>query len=231
MSKHWSVISTKYQELFSGLFKEKKEKKINEQEAAAIQADLSERGKKTVLSEEDQIKNQNDVRQSYYDLWELGGITSGKCLDVGCHYGNMWEFAPKNVKIFGVNIVKEDHEIASERAKNFPNVIETTMGSMENIPYENNFFDVIYCKQTLEHSYNLKKSLPEMKRVLKNGGMLLIEVPINLGFEPAHLADIEGPPDVKERYWLKWISKYYHVKISQKKEYFFCLALQIVGVK
>ena len=55
-------------------------------------------------------------------------------------------------------------------------------GSVEKIPFHDNSFDIILCNQTMEHwfEYNitLKKALKEIHRILKPGGLLMINSPI-----------------------------------------------------
>ncbi|WP_407415621.1 class I SAM-dependent methyltransferase [Methanobrevibacter sp.] len=50
---------------------------------------------------------------------------------------------------------------------------------IQDIPYEDNYFDLIYCSNILEHVEDDKKGMNELYRVLKPGGTALILVPIN----------------------------------------------------
>ena len=55
---------------------------------------------------------------------------------------------------------------------------------IQNIPYEDNYFDLIYCSHILEHVPDDRKAIQELYRVLKPGGTALILVPINgIAFE------------------------------------------------
>ena len=55
-------------------------------------------------------------------------------------------------------------------------------GSVSNIPYHDDSFDLVLCTQTMEHwfEYNvsIKKGLKEIHRVLKPNGTAMINVPI-----------------------------------------------------
>ncbi|MDL2246066.1 class I SAM-dependent methyltransferase [Methanobrevibacter sp. OttesenSCG-928-K11] len=50
---------------------------------------------------------------------------------------------------------------------------------IQDIPYEDNYFDLIYCSNVLEHVPDDNKAMNELYRVLKPGGLALILVPIN----------------------------------------------------
>ena len=55
---------------------------------------------------------------------------------------------------------------------------------IQDIPYEDNYFDLIYCSHLLEHVPDDEKAIRELYRVLKPGGTALILVPINgIAFE------------------------------------------------
>lgn len=50
---------------------------------------------------------------------------------------------------------------------------------IQDIPYEDNYFDFILCSHVLEHVPDDNKALSELYRVLKPGGTALILVPLN----------------------------------------------------
>lgn len=45
------------------------------------------------------------------------------------------------------------------------------------IPFDNNTFDSIFCSEVFEHIFNIDEILPELHRVLKKNGQMLITVP------------------------------------------------------
>jgi SAM-dependent methyltransferase len=48
-------------------------------------------------------------------------------------------------------------------------------GDAHDLPFENDRFDVVYCRYLLEHLADPPKALTEMRRVLKPGGRLLVQ--------------------------------------------------------
>ena len=46
-----------------------------------------------------------------------------------------------------------------------------------DLPFEDNSFDVIFCNHVLEHIEDDKKAMQELFRVLKKGGMAILQIP------------------------------------------------------
>jgi SAM-dependent methyltransferase len=99
-------------------------------------------------------------------------------LDVGCGKGENCFFLLQkspNGKIYGVDLSKEN--IAWAKSK-YGSKIKFKSSKAENLPFDNSFFDIVYCYEVLEHVADLKKSLNEIKRVLKKNGKFIFSVPL-----------------------------------------------------
>lgn len=99
-----------------------------------------------------------------------------KILDVGCGTGNVLIKLSTNYKfgLYGVDISENMIKIAK---KNLGDKAELKVGDSEYIPWEDNSFDVIVCNASFHHYPSPEKVLLEMKRVLKNSGLLIIGDP------------------------------------------------------
>jgi SAM-dependent methyltransferase len=89
-------------------------------------------------------------------------------LDLGCGAGkSYYYFLNVNSKIVwtGIDII-DSPEMLSGRDDN----IQIKIYDGVNIPYPDNYFDIIYCKQVFEHVRYPEKLLKEVHRVLKPGG-------------------------------------------------------------
>ena len=53
---------------------------------------------------------------------------------------------------------------------------------IENIPLEDNSIDIAITMDIFEHLYNPDKAIKELYRILKDGGMYIFTVPIDMGF-------------------------------------------------
>jgi len=65
-------------------------------------------------------------------------------------------------------------------------------GDLRHLPFQNNAFDIVYCVSVLEHTDAYQTIVSEFKRVLKEGGMLIVTFDISVDGE----ADI--PPEKAE---------------------------------
>jgi ubiquinone/menaquinone biosynthesis C-methylase UbiE len=99
-------------------------------------------------------------------------------IDVGCGagYSLMKAKIELNCDIKGIDPEPGAHGVGrytSDDWKNLPII----KGSAENLPFENDSFDVVYSSHVLEHVKSEEQTLDEMKRVLKPGGVLIIGMP------------------------------------------------------
>lgn len=98
-----------------------------------------------------------------------------KVLDVGCAGGGFLSYLQERgyCNLFGIDTTEN---YILEAGKNNNNLI-LKLGSAEDIPFENNFFDIIVIDQVLEHLVNPGKFFQEAARVLKKGGLIFIGLP------------------------------------------------------
>jgi ubiquinone/menaquinone biosynthesis C-methylase UbiE len=98
-----------------------------------------------------------------------------RILDVGCGTGDILiEIMKRNNKarLFGIDASAYMTKRAAQRTRE--KIIKSVA---ERLPFENNFFDKVLCSEVLEHVQNMKKSIDEISRVLKPGGVFVISYP------------------------------------------------------
>ena len=96
--------------------------------------------------------------------------TELKILDIGCSGGTFLEAFSKigDFKCYGTDIRDENiNNITFKKCD-----IES-----EPIPFEGNYFDVVFTKSVIEHVHNTDNFLSEAKRVLKRGGIFICMTP------------------------------------------------------
>ena len=100
--------------------------------------------------------------------------TSGKVLDVGCAYGFMLEKFPDSFDKFGVDVSEYAIRVAKKR---LPSIAFTVSNIEDELPFQEETFDIVICNDVLEHLENPAVALKNIKRVLKKGGILYINTP------------------------------------------------------
>ncbi len=97
-----------------------------------------------------------------------------KILDAGCGIGMFMEkfseFTDKD-NVYGFDVDPRKIEIAKKKFKN------AVVGGEEKLPFKDNFFDIIWLHEVLEHVDHNEPFLADLTRILKPGGKLIIFTP------------------------------------------------------
>jgi len=96
-------------------------------------------------------------------------------LDLGCGEGPLsYLLYKKGAKVHAIDISKEALKRMRKFTKNMK--INIKKAPAENLPYKDNFFDIIFTFDVIEHVKDYKKTFIEMNRCLKNGGYIFLEM-------------------------------------------------------
>ncbi len=112
---------------------------------------------------------------------EMADFDGKKILDIGCSYGWFEKFIGKKAKeITGIDLDEKDLERARTEVK--IKSVKFEKGSALNLTkFKRNYFDIVVMFDVIEHipKNTEKKTLEEIKKVLKKNGKLLISTPAN----------------------------------------------------
>ena len=101
-------------------------------------------------------------------------------LDIACGSGNMsFELATKFQRVYGIDISKgmlnrAKLKMKTAEAKN--SRIGFIYGDGETLPFKGESFDAVTCILAIEHFPDTERAISEMKRVLKDGGVLVFNL-------------------------------------------------------
>lgn len=99
---------------------------------------------------------------------QFAPLLKGKMLDLGCGskpYKSLFNVS----EYIGVDYDSPGHSHANEDIDVFYDG--------KTIPFENNYFDSVFCSEVFEHVFNLEELLPEVNRVMKTEGLILVTCP------------------------------------------------------
>jgi ubiquinone/menaquinone biosynthesis C-methylase UbiE len=104
------------------------------------------------------------------------------CLDAGCGIGNNFVTLLKFFNhITACDISREALEYVKRRFKG--SNIKLIQADIRNLPFKDNFFDIIICTEVLEHLEDPTRARDELLRVIKkDGGYLIMSVPNYFNF-------------------------------------------------
>ncbi|AGX42512.1 MerR family transcriptional regulator [Clostridium saccharobutylicum] len=116
-----------------------------------------------------------------WDIWCFNQIKfpkNAKVLELGCGPGKLWRKNKDNIDK-NLNIILSDFsrnmlKIAKEKLKNVNHKFEYKEINAEEIPYEDESFDVVIAQHMIYFVPNIEKALSEVNRVLKPGGMFYV---------------------------------------------------------
>ena len=100
-------------------------------------------------------------------------VKNKKILVVGVGTGRDVSFLAKHNDIYAVDISSEGLQIAWKKGIR----VKKCDVDKEKLPYKNNVFDIVICKDIFEHLVNPMFLLREIKRVLAKRGYVVINIP------------------------------------------------------
>jgi|SRR3989344_2903674 len=120
---------------------------------------------------------QKPVKEAVYfsQSWKPGNI-----LDIGCgNCRNLLPFAQNKFKCYGIDFSKSMIEEAKKYIKKHSVKVILKKASIEKLPFKDKTFDYMVSFAAFHHletKEKRKKALQEMKRVLKENGLIVISV-------------------------------------------------------
>ena len=129
-------------------------------------------------SEYDRFARYAWVRATYrFILDETLKYDFQSCLDVGCGTGNLLSRLGKqrqSAKLFGIDLSEEMIKVARAKLRD---KADLRVADSERLPFEAGKFDLITCTYSFHHYPNPIAVLTEMRRVLADGGKLILVDP------------------------------------------------------
>ena len=134
-------------------------------------------------------ENREKVRKI---LEELQPVTGNKMLDVGCGTGFIIDLAKDLFdEIHGVDIT----QAMLDKVDTSSNNITLHNSVAEDLPFDDNYFDLVTSYAFIHHVFDYKTVLKELHRVVRPGGQVYIDLEPNKHFWSS-LVELEKTPEL-----------------------------------
>jgi len=124
------------------------------------------------------------MRPEYEAMVRSVGFQPGwKVLDAGCGSGSFLELLAELVTpdghISAIDLAPENIQVVDTQVKSgrFDCPVETRVGQITDLPYEDDSFDAVWCANVTQYLTNeeLRKMLDEFRRVTRPGGIVAVK--------------------------------------------------------
>jgi ubiquinone/menaquinone biosynthesis C-methylase UbiE len=116
----------------------------------------------------------------FTEIGKLIEPSGGKILDIGSADGTFTKVILERSKadlVVGIDVLPGSVAYAQKRFSRNKK-IRFKVANVEQLPFEKEEFDAVFCLEVLEHVFAPQKALKEIKRVLKEDGYAVFLVPI-----------------------------------------------------
>lgn len=106
---------------------------------------------------------------------EVEKFPTGKLLDVSCGTGTVLSMLTKSpLEKYGIDFSEKMIEVAQQKVGD---TAQLRVSSAEDVPFDDNTFDVLTCSFAFHHYIHPAKVLQEFRRVMKPGATLIMADP------------------------------------------------------
>lgn len=118
---------------------------------------------------------------------------NSRVIDIGAGYGGSARYLAKTfgcqVECLNISEKENDKNIQKNKEQGLDHLINVYQGNFEEIPYENESFDIVWCQDSILHSGNKKAVFEEVTRVLKPGAHFIFTDPMQVDNCPDGVLD------------------------------------------
>jgi methionine biosynthesis protein MetW len=122
---------------------------------------------------------------------------------------------------YDVSLVEfSDNAVTEAKNRGVQKIFRNQLAGVGSLPFENNYFDIIFFGDIIEHLFNPEAALQEIKRILKPNGRLILSCP-NIAywrFRWYYLVDgdFRRIDVAKQQPWEQEHIRFYNIKILKE---------------
>ena len=107
-------------------------------------------------------------------LEAIGRIMPDRLIDIGCGPGAFLSLVKETFPDIQLNALDLSEEMIHETRERLSNTAIATVGDSENMPLKSEQYQVVTCNMSIHHYPHPQDAVNEMFRILKPGGVLLL---------------------------------------------------------
>lgn len=132
-------------------------------------------GSKEFFEKAEQIRYKYHFYLPELFLWMKYQKPNAELLEIGCGMGtDLLQLARQGFNVTGIDLTEEGIELAQKRFALYQQPAVLKVDDAENLSFEDNRFDIVYSFGVLHHTPDTQKSINELYRVLKPGGLAVV---------------------------------------------------------
>lgn len=124
------------------------------------------------------MSSQRVIKENWMHPIRWVSDVDASLLDVGCNTGELLEYCRRLYPTISLAGVEVNPQALSKAQQNLPDA-DLHLTGADNLPFPDERFDCVTCIEVLEHipAKQRARALQEMRRVLREGGRLILRVP------------------------------------------------------
>ncbi|MFH1452885.1 MAG: class I SAM-dependent methyltransferase [Armatimonadota bacterium] len=123
----------------------------------------------------DEMRERSEPPEFLSKIYRFSEFKDKKVLEIGCGNGYILsKYAKAGAECFGVDISEKAVEVSLERFKLERLIAKLKVAEAENLPFEDNSFDLVCSMGVLHYTKDTQKAVKEIHRVLKPGGEAIL---------------------------------------------------------
>lgn len=147
-----------------------------------VKNEISDKAHHELAFWRDKKKDEGTLTNRHYEYFytkqfdfDIEFYANKKILDIGCGPRGSLEWADVALERIGLDPLSDSYrELGTYKHK-----MQYIAAHSENIPFPDNYFDIITSFNSLDHVNNLDRTISEIKRTLKQGGIFLLLTEVN----------------------------------------------------
>lgn len=139
----------------------------------SVDAGVVEEGSLEFFEEVERQRYDND--NFMHDVVGFDQWAGKRVLEVGCGLGtDLLQFARGGAEVYGIDLTEKGANLTRKRLTLYGLNGRISVGDSESLPFESNYFDLVYSWGVIHHTPNTEAAAREIVRVCKPGGQIMV---------------------------------------------------------